>query len=97
MSDGLHTRITGVCGVCVWRWDVSLGCDHPLSIWARGKRVTMKDLARRLGVSTTAIHYWRVGKNCPAPEAMQKIERVTLGAVSASQCINYFMEKSNGK
>ena len=71
-------------------------CDHPFSAWARGERITMKDLARRLGVSVTAIHYWRTGKTCPSPEAMHKIERITLGAVSASQCINYYMEMSNG-
>lgn len=72
------------------------GCEHPVWVWARQRRVTMKDMARRLGVSTTAIHHWRTGKNCPSPETMHKIERITLGAVSASQCINYFMEMSNG-
>jgi hypothetical protein len=76
---------------------VSDGFSHPVWLWARNKRVTMKDLARRLGVSTTAIHYWRAGRSCPSPEAMHKIERITLGAVSASQCINYFMETSNGE
>lgn len=75
---------------------MSDGCNHPVWVWARGKRITMKDLAKRLGVSTTAIFYWRVGQTCPSPETMHKIERLTLGAVSASQCVNYYMEMSNG-
>jgi hypothetical protein len=83
--------------VCVWRWDVYWACDHPLWVWARRERVKMKDLAKRMGVSAVAIHYWRVGKNCPSPEAMAKIERLTVGAVSASDCINYFMEKKHGE
>lgn len=73
------------------------GCKHPVWVWAKDRRVTIKDLARRLGVSRTAIHYWTVGQTCPSPETMHKIERLTLGAVSASQCVNYYMEKSNDK
>lgn len=72
------------------------GCKHPVCVWAKDQRVTIKDLARRLGVSRTAIHYWKMGKTCPSPEAMHKIERLTLGAVSASQCVNYYMEMNNG-
>ena len=70
---------------------------HPLLVWASERRVTLKDLARRLGVSTTAIHYWWVRRNCPSPQTIKRIEEVTSGAVIASHCINYYMEKSNGK
>lgn len=73
------------------------GSDHPLLAWASGRKIALKVLAWRLGVSRTAIYYWRMRKNCPAPEVMFKIEKMTLGAVTASQCVNYFMEKNDGK
>lgn len=68
--------------------------EHPVKAWARGK-MSQKGLCRELGVSMTALHYWDVGVSCPAPKTMAAIERVTAGRVTASDCVNYFMEKAN--
>lgn len=68
--------------------------EHPVKRWARGT-MSQKALARELRVSTTAIHYWDIGHNCPSPKAMALIERVTGGRVTASDCVKYFMEKAN--
>lgn len=72
-------------------------CKHPVQLWARGRGMLLKELAGKLGVSSTAIHYWRVGKNCPSPKVLLRIEEVTDGEVTGMQCVNYFMEKSDGK
>lgn len=69
--------------------------EHPVRLWARKVGISMKDLARRCGVSTQAVHWWNVGRCCPSPEAMVVIEKVTGGEVKPGDCINYFMENRN--
>ena len=76
---------------------MSSDCKHPLKAWASERKMMMKDLARKVGVSTTAIHYWVNRVSCPSPQMMKRIEELTGGAVTASHCINYFMEKQDGK
>ena len=55
----------------------------------------MKDLGRRLGVSTQSIWYWARARSCPSPDVMMKIESVTGGDVKPGDCINYWMENRN--
>jgi DNA-binding transcriptional regulator YiaG len=77
---------------------VSRDCgEHPVRAWARGEGLRMKELGRRLGVTQQTLHYWTTKRNCPSTRVMALIESVTGGAVSASDCINYFMEKTNGE
>lgn len=69
--------------------------EHPVRAWARQGGVSMKDVARRVGVSTQSIWYWGSGRSCPSPDVMKKIESVTGGDVKPDDCINYYMENRN--
>jgi DNA-binding transcriptional regulator YdaS (Cro superfamily) len=69
--------------------------EHPVREWAWSRGLSMKAMARLLGVSTQSIWYWNKRRSCPTPEMMKHIERVTQGMVKPDYCIEYYMEKSN--
>lgn len=68
---------------------------HPVYEWAEGRGLLVKQVVGALGVSRAALLYWDERKTCPSPKHMKKIEAMTLGDVTASDCINYFLGESN--
>lgn len=65
---------------------------HPLHMWAHRERHKMKWVCDCLGVTRTALHLWAHRRGCPSPLNMKRIEALTAGAVTPSDCINYYLE-----
>lgn len=51
----------------------------PLIRWrkGRGKKISMVQLAERLGVTKAAVHYWTYGKVVPKSRSFHKLRIVT--------------------
>lgn len=51
--------------------------DHPLRIWRRRHKITLRDLAQKLGISKAALCYIETYACAPKPATLQKIFEVT--------------------
>lgn len=51
-------------------------------------------LARRLGIDRSAVTHWRVGRNCPRPEQMHTIRKLSKGRVTCDHIVDHFREVS---
>lgn len=68
---------------------------HPLYRWAEGKGLMVKDVVHGLGVSWVTLRSWDKRLTCPNPKRMKEIEALTLGNVTANDCVNYYMGEAN--
>ena len=55
-----------------------------LSEWMEREKVSVEDLARRLGRTPMQVWRYRAGKSMPRPAVMRRIIEITGGAVTAN-------------
>lgn len=70
---------------------------HPLVQWAWRQGVTIEEVAHHLKVSRVAIHHWDAGRFRPSGRVLTKIIDYTGGAVSPTDCHEYWMHKQAEK
>lgn len=54
-----------------------------LASFLTSQKLTSAEFAEMVGVSAKAVTNWRQGNRFPRPEALDRIQRVTNGAVTA--------------
>jgi DNA-binding transcriptional regulator YdaS (Cro superfamily) len=51
--------------------------------WLSDNDMKFGELADRLGVSRTAVHWWAAGRSRPSPSSIDAIAKLTRGQVTA--------------
>lgn len=60
---------------------------HPLAKFREDNGLTLADLANRIGVKPAAVSRWENGHRFPRSDALERIRRVTNGAVTANDFV----------
>lgn len=66
---------------------------HPLVQWAQRNFIPVATMAKELDLSRTTIYYWERGRCAPRQFTLQMIVDYTKGAVTPTDCHNYWLAR----
>lgn len=68
-----------------------------LSLKAFIEKEGQQNLAKKLGVVSSAVHHWRTGKSLPYPKTMRTIVRMSKGKLTYAGMIDPFFASQKNK